>query len=235
MRHARFALPALALAVLAACSPDQVAGPSAAITAPVREPIVFVHGYNSSGAIWGTMIAQLKAEGYTDAELVAWSYNWSQSNATTAQQLSARIDQLLTATGAAKVDIVTHSMGGLSTRHYIKSLRGAGKVDAWVSLAGPNHGTNAAFACFTASCVEMRPGSSFLSKLNAKDETPGAPRYATWTSPCDEVISPRSSTALTGASNVQTACLAHSALYTDPAVYGQVRSWVTGQALLAGR
>ena len=233
MRATR-SLPLVALLALAACAPDRIGAPNAAI-GTVREPIIFVHGYNSSGAIWQTMIGRFKADGYTDAELVAWSYDWRQSNATTAKQLGTRIDQLLAATGAAKVDVISHSMGGLSTRYYTKNVRGgAAKVDAWVSLAGANHGTNTALFCATQSCVEMRPGSAFLAKLNAKDETPGAPRYATWWSSCDQVILPQTSTPLSGATNTQTACLQHSDLYVDATVYGQVKGWVTnGVTILA--
>ena len=227
-------LSVAALLLAAACSPDGLTGPNAAITAPVREPIIFVHGWNSSGAIWQTMRDRFKADGYTDAELVAWSYDYRQSNATTAKQLATRIDQLLAATGAAKVDVVSHSMGALSTRYYVKNVRGgAAKVDAWVSLGGPNHGTNTAAFCFDASCIEMRPGSSFLSKLNAKDETPSTPRYATWWSTCDQVVLPQTSTPLTGATNTQTACLQHSQLYSDAIVYAAVRDFARGTVVLA--
>jgi triacylglycerol lipase len=145
---------------------------------------------------------------------------------TTAGQVRDKVDQILAATGAAKVDVITHSMGGLSSRYYVKNLGGDLKVDEWVSLGGPNHGTDTANFCWDTSCGEMRVGSSFLTALNAGDETPGAVRYGTWWSPCDNVINPDSSVALSGASNTRTACLGHSALYEDATVFGQVRDFV---------
>ena len=191
-----------------------------------KDPILFVHGWNSSGSIWNTMISRFQSDGWTNAELHNWSYNTNQSNATTASEISALVDQILAQTGKAKVDIITHSMGGLSSRWYAKFLGGDTKVDEWVSLGGPNHGTDIAYFCFSTSCSEMRPGSSFLDDLNAGDETPGSPRYGTWWSPCDSVINPDSSVSLSGATNTQTACLGHSDLYTDATVYGQVRTFV---------
>lgn len=218
----------LAAVLLAGCdrgllSPE---GGSANLAAPERHPILFVHGWNSSGTVWGTMISRFKADGWTDAQLANWSYNTSQSNATTAQQIQAKVDSILRATGATKVDVITHSMGGLSSRYYARNLGGDTRIDAWVSLGGPNHGTTSAYGCAQTSCVEMRPGSKFLASLNSGDETPGAPRYATWWSTCDAVIDPDSSTPLSGAANTQTACLGHSDFLTDAATYAQVRDWV---------
>ena len=204
-----------------------VAALAPAATAAAVEPILFVHGWNSSGSVWNTMIGRFQADGWTAAQTNNWSYNTAQSNVTTAAQVNTKVDQIRAATGAAKVDIVSHSMGGLNTRYYLKNLGGAAEVDEWVSLGGPNHGTQTALLCFwNTSCFEMQPGSSFLNNLNATDETPGAVNYGTWWSPCDEVINPDSSVPLSGATNTQTACMGHSALYSDLTVYGQVRNFV---------
>ena len=62
--------------------------------------------------------------------------------------------------------------------------------------------------------------------LNAGDETPGSVRYATWWSPCDEIINPDESVILSGASNHKTACLTHVGLTTDETVYKEVREFV---------
>jgi triacylglycerol lipase len=196
-----------------------------AASAQAAEPILFVHGWSSSGSVWNTMISRFQADGFTN--LNNWSYNTAQSNRTTASQIATKVSQIRAATGAAKVDIVTHSMGGLSSRWYMKFLGGSSSVDEWVSLGGPNHGTNTANLCFwQTSCFEMRAGSSFLSQLNSGDETPGDVRYGTWWSPCDEVINPDSSILLSGATNTQTACISHSSYYSSSTVYGQVRDFV---------
>ena len=195
--------------------------------AQARDPILFVHGWNSSASTWNTVVGRFAADGWTSAELNTWSYNTAQSNATTAQQLASKVNSVLAATGAARLDLISHSMGGLSTRYYVKNLGGGPKVDEFVSLAGPNHGTGTANLCFwNTSCFEMRPGSSFLNALNSGDETPSTPRYGTWWSPCDEVINPDTSTILSGAANTQTSCLSHSGVKDSATVYAQVREFV---------
>lgn len=197
-----------------------------ATTVSVRNPILFVHGFSSTGSVWNSMLGRFKQDGWTDAQLFTWTYDTTKSNTVTADLIRQKVDAILAQTGAAKVDIITHSMGGLSSRYYLKNLAGDTKVDAWVSLGGPNHGTDSALACYTTSCTEMRQGSTFLKALNSVDETPGAVRYSTWWSPCDETINPDSSVALSGATNTQTACLSHTGLLGDATVYGQVRDFV---------
>lgn len=201
-----------------------------------RTPILFVHGFNSSASTWNTMVSRFRTDGWTAAELHAFSYDFSRSNATTASLIAKKVDSIRTATGAPKVAIVTHSMGSLSARYFLRTLGGSAKVSAMVSLAGVDHGTSGAYFCFQTSCVEMRPGSTFLSNLNATDETWGETFYATWRSPCDEVVNPRSSTILAGATNTETACLSHSLLKENATVFAQVRGFITaptGPTLLA--
>ena len=193
---------------------------------PGSNPILFVHGYNGSASNWDMMVSKFAADGWPPNYLDQWSYDSHQSNATTAGQLAQEVDRLKAATGASKVDIVTHSMGGLSARYYTKNLQGDANVDGWVSIGGPNHGTTSANVCGDVSCTEMRAGSDFLNQLNSGDETPGASRYGTGWSPCDEIINPQDSTVLAGASNTQTACLGHLALLADNTVYTQVRDYV---------
>jgi len=224
----------VALLFVAACNSDSLLTPSGAgrdvvpPPPPPHYPILFVHGFNASAATWLTMVGRFKTDGYTDQELVNFSYDYRLSNATTAQTIARKVDSVLLATGAHHVDIITHSMGALSARYYVRNLLPVGdrRVDAVVNLGGTNHGTITAFGCTPISCTEMRPYSTFVTKLNATDETWGTPRYATWWSGCDEVIYPQTSAKLSGAVNTQTACLKHSDLHENFTVYTQVRDLV---------
>ncbi|HET7455556.1 MAG TPA: alpha/beta fold hydrolase [Solirubrobacterales bacterium] len=196
--------------------------------ASAQDPILFVHGYVESASLWNTMIANFEKDGYPKSYLSAYTYNSSTSNKTLAEtEVKSHVESLLKATGASKVDIIAHSMGSLNTRWYIKFVAGGQeKVDDWVSLGGPNHGTEAANICFGVTCEEMRIGSKFLGELNAGDETPGTVNYGTWWSPCDEFINPDESVILSGATNTKTACMSHLSLVSDETVYKQVREFV---------
>jgi triacylglycerol lipase len=195
-------------------------------SAPAHDPILFVHGWRGSADQWRPMMRRFTGDGWSAARLFAWTFQPGEPNARAAARLAGRVDQILAATGASRVDIVAHSMGSLSSRYYLRKLESAGKVDAWVSLAGPNHGITLAGLCLAADCGEMRPGSPFLAALNAGDETPGAARYATWRSPCDEIVDPVETVVLEGAENHLTGCLSHLGILRDTAVYRGVRDFV---------
>src|SRR6185437_9592331 len=109
--------------------------------------------------------------------------------AASAGQLASFVTRVLAATGAAKVDIVGHSQGGMMPRYYLKFLGGANKVGTLVGLAPSNHGTdldglveavqslpggNDFVGALCASCVQQEVGSDFLTNLNnGGDTVPG--------------------------------------------------------------
>ncbi|GAB3111581.1 triacylglycerol lipase [Streptomyces calidiresistens] len=223
LRHVRTLLSALVAAVLVV---PLTAGTARATT---PDPVVFVHGFSGKSGQFSTMTRDFGANGYPEDRLHVFGYNSFQSNVTTAHQLADYIDNVLRRTGASKVDIVTHSMGGLSSRYYIKHLGGADRVDDWVSIGGPNNGTALAGFCdlLITACGEMRVGSNFLRDLNAGDPTPGNVTYTTFRSPCDLVINPVDSTILNGADNRRTACLGHIGMISDAGVINAVREVVS--------
>ncbi|GAB2506731.1 esterase/lipase family protein [Nocardiopsis aegyptia] len=189
-------------------------------------PIIFVHGFAGKGEQWSTMRASLVESGYPADRLHVFSYDWLRSNRTIADRLSAYTDDVRGRHGADRVHLVSHSMGGLSTRWYIKHLGGDRTVDQWISIGGPNNGTDIANLCTSliTPCAEMRHGSRFLTELNSGDPTPGPVGYTTFRSPCDLVISPYDSTSLDGADNIRTGCVEHISLMWNSEVIDGVRA-----------
>ncbi|UQU67992.1 alpha/beta fold hydrolase [Couchioplanes caeruleus] len=214
---------ALVIAVVAALA----AVPAAPAAAAARTPVVFVHGYTGNASNWTTAESLFRAAGYSSSELYAYEYNSYGDNVTNARGLATFVSQVRSRTGAAKVDIVNHSMGGLVSLWYVKQLGGAQYVSHLASLAGANHGTTSAGACLVfVTCQQMYPGSSFIATLSAGDETPGSTRYATWYSPCDGVIIPYTSTVLSGATNNYVLCENHLTYLTDTSILTQVRTFL---------
>ncbi|MFJ4692961.1 esterase/lipase family protein [Streptomyces sp. NPDC088766] len=206
----------------AAQSSDTAAGALSTST-----PVVFVHGYTGDASNWVTAMSVFRLNGWAGSDLFAYEYNSYGNNITNAQGLAAFVDDVKARTGASKVAIVNHSMGGLVSQYYLKVLGGNTSVSHLASIAGANHGTTYAGACLIyTTCRQMYPGSSFISEITSGDETPGTTRYATWYSACDGIILPYTSTRLDGATNNNVLCQTHIGFLADTVVLGQIARFV---------
>ncbi|MBM7437279.1 triacylglycerol lipase [Streptomyces sp. HB132] len=190
-------------------------------------PVVFVHGYTGNASNWVTAMSVFRLNGWSSSKLFAYEYNSYGNNITNAQGLASFVDNVKSRTGASKVAIVNHSMGGLVSQYYLKVLGGNTSVSHLASIAGANHGTTFAGACLIyTTCRQMYPGSSFISQITSGDETPGDTKYATWYSACDGVILPYTSTRLSGATNNDVACQTHIGYLADTIVLGRIARFV---------
>ncbi|HEY9331454.1 MAG TPA: alpha/beta hydrolase [Streptomyces sp.] len=190
-------------------------------------PVVFVHGYTGNASNWVTARSVFQLNGWSSSKLFAYEYNSYGNNITNAQGLATFVNNVKAQTGASKVAIVNHSMGGLVSQYYLKVLGGHTSVSHLASIAGANHGTTFASACLIyTTCQQMYPGSSFISQISAGDETPGDTKYASWYSACDGIILPYTSTRLSGATNNNVLCQTHIGYLADTIVLGQIARFV---------
>lgn len=147
---------------------------SAVPDAPL-EPVILVHGWRGSTAQMATMQRSFETAGYRTYAIDLPGQN----NVTNAQAIAGLVDDVQTETGAARVNLVGYSMGGLSTRYYIKRLDGAANVRTYVSFGTPQQGYWPACLLGEDDGGQMCPFSGFMRDLNAGDDTPGSIPYTT--------------------------------------------------------
>jgi hypothetical protein len=146
-RHASFGAVALASWAFLIVALGMSAPVSALAEAFHEDPIVFIHGCppppftnEDARATFGEMRERFAAAGYPDTHLQSILFSITcGSNLSYAQEIADLVEQVLAQTGAAKVDLVAHSMGALASRLYLKR-GGDAFVRDYVSLAGTNHG-----------------------------------------------------------------------------------------------
>lgn len=111
-----------------------------------RYPIILAHGFGGFDYLAGipyfyNIEKSLEAQGYQVFATEVSAFNTVEVRAT---QLANQVDQILAVTGAKKVHLIGHSMGGLDVRYAASLLLGKDKVASVTSIATPHHGTKLA-------------------------------------------------------------------------------------------
>jgi len=141
---------------------------------PAR-PVVLVHGWLGLPSNFDAMKKAL-----TEAGIPAYTVLLlGQENVSNAKTIRAKVDEVSAAHAGSDVDLVGHSMGGLSTRYYLKQLGGTARVHSYVSMGTSQYGYEGACALPDLLGGQMCPGSDFLTGLNDGDDTPGSVSYTT--------------------------------------------------------
>lgn len=188
-------------------------------------PVVLVHGTAENMTYnWYTLSPLLANEGYC---VFALNYGQDPDTPTlglpgsshpggvrpvaeSATELATFVERVLSATGAAEVDIVGHSQGGMMPRYYTKFLGGADKVDKLVGLAPSNHGstfnglnnipgvTELTALGLGPSVYDQQSDSPFMQQLNEGGDTIPGITYTVIATRYDEVVTPPESSFLVG-------------------------------------
>ena len=130
-------------------------------------PVLLVHGYGHNRSGWFLLERTLRNAGFTSVHTmnyVAWG---REGVPELAGRLARRVDEIRALTGAEKVHVVGHSMGGVLLRYYVQELGGDRYVDTAVTIASPHEGTVAALVGAGAGARDLRPGSRVMRRLAA--------------------------------------------------------------------
>ena len=177
-------------------------------------PVVLVHGYmdNSSRMQW--MADSMRKEGFTVFTPSLTPSFGQVPQEVLARQLSAYIDAHIRR--GEKFDLVGFSMGGVVCRYYLQRMGGLRRVDRFVTLGAPNHGTW--WACLSSSpgLRQLRPDSDFLNDLNSDAATLQQVRYTSIWTPLDTIIVPSESSRMAIGRNITIWLPIHPLLVWSP-------------------
>jgi len=197
--------------------------------APASAPVLLLHGVLCNAGVWYGFRKDLAARGL--GPLYTLSYGPPLGSIELfAGQVATKIDTILRQTGARRVAIVGHSMGGVVARTYLRQ-HGAAKVASVIMFGAPHHGSYHAWL-FPGFCLrQLRPGNGWLGALNRAEEAPPVVRMISIWSWHDSMVAPQTSGRLRGAENIELIGVGHNALLSS----GRVRELVAAELARVAR
>lgn len=188
--------------------------------APEATPVLLVAGYlENSGTMW--MLGwRLRRRGHLVVHLDLPST--LRRISTNAGWLRARVDEVLAQTGARRVAIVGHSMGGVIGRALVCEDPAA-PVACVVSIASPHAGTHLGRLGPGGSARDMTPGSDHVRRFGP-ERVGGAPVHSVFGLQ-ETIVSPYWSCIVDGGEHV---VLDVPAGHTSPLFLGRVADRVDG-------
>jgi triacylglycerol esterase/lipase EstA (alpha/beta hydrolase family) len=196
----------------------------------VARPVILVHGVLVNDGVWFMMRRRLARSGVAGI----YTHNYGPPHEGIerfARQLADRIEQVRNATGAERVALVCHSMGGLVARAYVRDF-GAAHVERIVTIGTPHHGSILAWMYFGRCLAQMRPGNAWLNALNRDEKSRRpVPIVSIW-SRHDSMVAPQASSVLEGAESIPLIGIGHNALLGDRDVIDHTLDAITGELVI---
>lgn len=226
----RFSQPAATRAGPAAATSDPASpGPRAPTRADRRVPVLLLPGWFNEREAMVPLRDRLVDAGWDSAAVLALGFDDPVgSNREHAREIARAVLGLREATGAARVDVVAHSMGGLALRYYLWN-GGAHHVRRAVFLATPHRGTMTSFLAWGDGAEEMRPGSPFLVSITRAPVLPPEVRALTVRTPLDLHVVPAESATLPGVPDAEVCCPTHEGMLDDDETFETVRRFLDGR------
>lgn len=183
-----------------------------------RRPVLLVHGYAQHPGVMLRLARALRRHGWDRCYAVAHRSVWGDVDASAAR-LSAVIDRVRQACGAATVDLVAHGLGGLVARACVRARAGAG-IARLVTIGTPHQGTEA-FVGWTPDpmVAQARPGSPLLRRLAADDPVPALVDCISIYSHDDPLVLPSGNGYYPGAFNIEVHDLGHASMLRAPRLH----------------
>jgi triacylglycerol esterase/lipase EstA (alpha/beta hydrolase family) len=187
--------------------------------APAATPVLLLHGVLCNAGVWVRLAGFLRERGASGVYSLSYGPPLAPVE-TFAGQLAAKIDAIVKATGARRVMVVAHSMGGLIVRAYLRR-HGSGKIARVLTIGAPHHGSMHAWFFPGESLRQMRPGGAWLAALNG-EPIDRSLRFVSLWSWHDSMVAPQTSSELPGAVDVALVGIGHNALLGEPEVFAYV-------------
>ncbi len=172
-----------------------------------RPAVLFIHGYMCNRAVWRPWLLKDDLPRRWNCATVNLEPPYGSVD-DYAEGIAQAVARLRTETGAARVTLVCHSMGGLAARTYLRR-RGHDAVGRVVTIDTPHHGTLFARLGRGENARQMRRDCEYVAAL-ARSAEPV--EFVCFASQHDNLIVPRNAQVLAGSEAVWFERIGHLAM-----------------------
>jgi predicted alpha/beta hydrolase family esterase len=197
---------------------------------PARHPVpvVLLPGYLMNQACFWPLSAYLRRRGWAwvlplnnrprSAPVVAY-----------ARALDEHIEAYCKQTGAAQVDIVAHSMGGIIAAIYVNRMGGTRRVRRLVTLGTPWQGTRMWVFAHLRQGQDLAPGCDAIVAA----QHPAVPATQIW-SRADHLVIPSAHNLIDGVAGIEVERVGHVSLLLSAQVWRHVAQLLSDDGQPAG-
>lgn len=190
----------------------------------LRYPVVLVPGWSDRATRLQWLRDHLIEHGWLSAQVALVDFHDRfGGNLEHSAEMGSVVAGLVKQTGAARVDVVAHSMGGLALRHWLATSN-CTAVRRVVFTGTPHAGTWAAYLALGGGARDMRPGSAFLRVL--PPALPAGVEALCIHTPTDTRVLPQRSALLSGVRCQRVWCLSHARLLRSRRVARAIRTFL---------
>lgn len=178
-------------------------------------PVIFIHGYfqNRADFIWLARQFRKASKG----PLYGFNYPWFEAVDRNVPRLAKFVGRVCAESGADRVILVAHSLGGLIALEYAHSPDGAQRVAQCITIGTPHAGVKWRGPILGKVAKELREGGEFT--VERRERTVSTPTLSIY-STHDNIVHPPSTSELAsrGGDDVAIDGLGHLSLLYSPEV-----------------
>ena len=183
---------------------------------PARPAVLLVHGYMCNRAAWRRWVLERLPASWNVATISLEPVYAPVEEY--ADSLQVAVQSLRASSGADRVTLVGHSMGGLAARAYLRT-KGHDAVARVITIDSPHHGTVFARFAHGENSRQMRRACDYVLRL-AEDEEPV--EFVCFASQHDNLVVPRDSQVLACAEAVWFEKIGHLAMTASDEVLARL-------------
>ena len=187
-----------------------------------QRAVVLIHGLVCNRGFWNPWMRRLRAHGIPFLAITLEPVFGTIDDG--ADAIDAAVHQATQATRLTPV-IVTHSMGGLAVRAWLRARSADDRVHRIITVAAPHQGTALARYASRDVVRRMRVGSRWLTALAAAEPPSRYRLFTCFYGHCDNIVFPMRAATLPGADNRHLASAAHIQMVHCDDVFREVVRW----------